>query len=91
MPLHIQNVSKNYGDVPILKGLSFQLQKGEIVGFLGPNGAGKTTLMKILTGYLTQWDGAVQFDSFDLKKIPNRFNAFWAISLKIIRCMETCM
>ena len=71
MPLHIQNVSKNYGDVPILKGLSLQLQKGEIVGFLGPNGAGKTTLMKILTGYLTQWDGAVQFDSFDLKKDPN--------------------
>ena len=59
MPLHIQNVSKNYGDVPILKGLSFQLQKGEIVGFLGPNGAGKTTLIKILTGYLTQWDGAI--------------------------------
>lgn len=72
MPLHIQNVSKNYGAVPILKGLSLQLQKGEIVGFLGPNGAGKTTLMKILTGYLTQWDGAVQFDSFDLKKDPKQ-------------------
>ena len=70
MQLHLENVSKSYGDQVILKNLTLRLKKGEIIGFLGPNGAGKTTLMKILTGYLTQWEGSVRFETHDLKKDP---------------------
>ena len=70
MQLHLENVSKSYGDQVILKNLTLSLKKGEIIGFLGPNGAGKTTLIKILTGYLTQWEGAVRFETHDLKKDP---------------------
>ena len=70
MQLHLENVSKSYGDQVILKNLTLSLKKGEIIGFLGPNGAGKTTLIKILTGYLTQWEGAVRFETYDLKKDP---------------------
>ena len=70
MGLAVENVSKSYGDLSVLKDLSLTLQKGEIVGFLGPNGAGKTTLMKILTGYLTDWEGRIYFDSEDLKSNP---------------------
>ena len=51
MSLLLQNVSKSYGAVKALKGVSVTLKKGEVVGLLGPNGAGKSSLIKILTGY----------------------------------------
>ena len=72
MPLQLQNVRKNYSDQIILKGLNLYMKKGEIIGFLGPNGAGKTTLMKILTGYLTNWQGSVKFEGIDLKTAPEK-------------------
>ena len=52
------NLAHAYGDVQALKGLSFQVGRGEIYGFLGPNGAGKTTTIRILTGLLTPTAGA---------------------------------
>lgn len=61
MSLVIADVSKNYGNVQALKGISIKLKKGEVVGLLGPNGAGKSTLMKILTGYYTNWEGQIHF------------------------------
>ena len=56
MSLVLKKVSKNFGDLQALKGISFSLKKGEIIGLLGPNGAGKSTLMRILTGFYTQAD-----------------------------------
>ena len=47
--LTIQNVTKSYGDHQALKGVSFEVQEGELFGLLGPNGAGKTTMMSILS------------------------------------------
>ena len=66
--LQLQNITKNYAEVAALKGVSFTLNKGEVVGLLGPNGAGKSTLMKILTGYLKSWDGKVYYGDDDLCK-----------------------
>lgn len=67
MSLVIADVSKNYGSIRALSGISMELKKGEVVGLLGPNGAGKSTLMKILTGYYTNWEGQIHFFNQDLR------------------------
>ena len=67
MSLLLQNISKSYGAVKALKGLSITLEKGEVVGLLGPNGAGKSSLMKILTGYYKEWEGQISYEGLDLK------------------------
>jgi ABC-2 type transport system ATP-binding protein len=55
-------VTKRYGDVVAVDDLSFEVQRGEVVGFLGPNGAGKSTTMKMITGTLQPDEGVVRFD-----------------------------
>src|SRR5437762_13244619 len=50
--------------------MSFQVEKGEILGFLGPNGAGKTTTMRIITGFMPATDGSVRVDGFDVFDNP---------------------
>jgi len=50
--IKVQNLKKYYGNIKAVDGISFEVKKGEIIGFLGPNGAGKTTTMKILTCFL---------------------------------------
>ncbi len=57
MSIQVKNLLKVYGEQKAVNDISFQVQKGEIVGFLGPNGAGKSTTMKIITGYLKQSSG----------------------------------
>jgi ABC-2 type transport system ATP-binding protein len=64
--IDVQGLHKNYGPVEALKGVSFQVDAGEIIGLLGPNGAGKTTMMKILTGYLQPSQGSVTVDGLDV-------------------------
>ena len=64
--IEAHNLTKTYGAVQALRGISFSLQEGEIVGLLGPNGAGKTTTIKILTGYLQPDNGDVQIDGLDV-------------------------
>ena len=50
--IHVENLSKNYGNIKAVKSINFDIGDGEIVGFLGPNGAGKSTTIKVLTGFL---------------------------------------
>lgn len=73
MSISVKEISKYYGDQKALDKVSFQIKKGEIVGFLGPNGAGKSTLMKILTGYLSASDGVASVNNIllsdDLKAV----------------------
>ncbi|HUT17787.1 MAG TPA: ATP-binding cassette domain-containing protein [Anaerolineae bacterium] len=64
--IDVQNVSKSYGPVQALAGVSFHVEAGEVIGLLGPNGAGKTTMMKILTGYLQPDEGQVKVDGLDV-------------------------
>ena len=64
----VENVTKYFGSFQALKDVSFEINKGEIVGFLGQNGAGKTTLMRILTSYLPASSGTVIIDGDDIAK-----------------------
>ena len=64
--IDVQNLTKSYGPVAAVKGISFQVPAGEIVGFLGPNGAGKTTTMRMLTGFLPPTDGTIRIAGFDV-------------------------
>jgi ABC-2 type transport system ATP-binding protein len=60
MSITVNNLTKNYGAQKAVDGISFKVDKGEIVGFLGPNGAGKSTTMKIITGYLPATTGTAE-------------------------------
>jgi len=61
---------KRYGGLTAIRGISFEIAKGEVVGFLGPNGAGKTTTMRILTGYLPPSEGSALVGGFDIARAP---------------------
>lgn len=60
MSIHITNLTKTYGTQKAVNNISFNVAKGEIVGFLGPNGAGKSTTMKMITGYLNADEGSIE-------------------------------
>ncbi|MCH2309902.1 MAG: ABC transporter ATP-binding protein [SAR202 cluster bacterium] len=64
--IKVDNVTKFYGEFPAITNLSFEVPKGEILGFLGPNGAGKSTTMKILTGFMPPSSGTVEIAGFDI-------------------------
>lgn len=66
MSITVKNIVKKFGSQKALNGVSFDIKKGEIVGFLGPNGAGKSTMMKILTTYSKADSGEGVVNSFDL-------------------------
>lgn len=64
--IKINNLSKRYGPKLAVKDISFEVRKGEIVGFLGPNGAGKSTTMNVLTGYLSASGGSASIAGYDV-------------------------
>ena len=64
--IKVEQLTKKYGSFTAVNGISFQVEKGEIVGFLGPNGAGKSTTMKILTSYLPATSGRASIAGFDV-------------------------
>ncbi|MEX0998182.1 MAG: gliding motility-associated ABC transporter ATP-binding subunit GldA [Flavobacteriaceae bacterium] len=66
MSIQVNIISKNYGAQKALSGVSFEVKKGEIVGFLGPNGAGKSTLMKILTTFIPATEGSANVNGFSV-------------------------
>ena len=70
MSISVEKVTKVYGTQKALDEVSFEINKGEIVGFLGPNGAGKSTLMKILTTYLQPTDGVAKVGGFATNEAP---------------------
>lgn len=69
--IEVSDLKKDYGAFQAVKGVSFSVQKGDILGFLGPNGAGKTTVMKILTCFLPSTAGRASVAGFDCETQPN--------------------
>jgi len=68
--IEVKNLTKKYGNKVVLNNLSFNVRKGEVVGFLGPNGAGKTTTMKMLTGFLPATAGEIKICGYDVREDP---------------------
>ena len=68
--IEIEKLSKRYRDLVAVDDISFNVAKGEIVGFLGPNGAGKSTTMKIITGFLPASSGSVKVTGVDVFEDP---------------------
>ena len=64
--IEVDNLTKYYGDYPAIEGISFTVNRGEILGFLGPNAAGKTTTMRILTGFMPPTAGTARVAGFDV-------------------------
>ena len=65
-----RDLTKHYGPVTALNKASFQVHRGEVVGFLGPNGAGKTTTMKILTCFIAPTSGTALVGGADIFEDP---------------------
>ena len=66
----VQHLTKRYGDLRAVDGISFEVRRGELYGLLGPNGAGKTTTMSMLSGLLSPDEGRILFDGVDLAAKP---------------------
>ncbi len=69
------NLSKQFGALPALNGISFQVDSGELFAYLGPNGAGKTTTIRILTGLTRRGNGTVKLNGHDIAADPVRGKA----------------
>ncbi|MBN2172155.1 MAG: ABC transporter ATP-binding protein [Candidatus Krumholzibacteriota bacterium] len=67
--IQVHELHKRYGETVALRGLSFGIGRGEILGLLGPNGAGKTTTLRILTGFMTPDAGRVEFEGRPLAEL----------------------
>ncbi len=68
--LEIKDLKVNYGMIQAIKGLSFQVEEGEVIALIGANGAGKTTILHTITGLLSPKEGSVMFEGVDITKIP---------------------
>lgn len=68
--LHVDNIEVYYGVIKALKGISFEVNKGEIVALIGANGAGKTTILNTITGLLQPKQGKIVYNGKDITKIP---------------------
>ena len=71
--IKVEHLTKQYGDRLAVNDISFEVKKGEIVGFLGPNGAGKSTTMNILTGYLSSTSGRAMVDGLDIRDLTKYY------------------
>ena len=68
--ISVQNLAKHFGARQAVKGVSFDVKKGEVLGFLGPNGAGKTTTMRMITGFLAPSSGKAVVNGCDVAEDP---------------------
>ena len=82
--LHVDNLVVRYGMIEAIKGISFDVNDGEIVTLIGANGAGKTTTMHAISGLIKPYSGSIEFDGKNLAKIPSHK----IVELGIAQCPE---
>ena len=68
--LEVNGIEVYYGMIQALKGISFQVEQGEVIALIGANGAGKTTTLHTITGLLTPKKGPVTFEAKDITHVP---------------------
>lgn len=68
--LEIKNLEVSYGIIKAIKGISFDVNEGEVIALIGANGAGKTTILHTITGLITADRGTVQFEGKEITKVP---------------------
>ena len=68
--LEVKDLQVYYGVIQALKGISFEVNQGEVIALIGANGAGKTTTLQTLTGILPAKAGSIMFEGTDLLKVP---------------------
>jgi len=73
--ISVQNLSRYYGPICAVNNISFEVKRGQILGFLGPNGAGKTTTMQVITGTLAPTIGQISVAGYDLLDYPLKAKA----------------
>ena len=80
--ISVKNLSKNYGNFQAVKGISFDVQEGEIFGLLGPNGAGKSTTLEIIETLREKTRGEVFVNGFNLDKEPDEIKKIIGVQLQ---------
>ena len=73
--ISFKNVTKKYNDFTAVVNLSFDVKKGEIVGFIGPNGSGKTTTMKLISGIIKKTSGEIIVNDYNIENDPLKIKA----------------
>lgn len=68
--LQLREVGKNFGGVQAVRGLSFSVQRGQVLGLIGPNGSGKSTSVNLISGTLPVSSGAIEFDGQSVNDLP---------------------
>ena len=80
--ISVKNLVKNYGNFQAVKGISFDVNEGEIFGLLGPNGAGKSTTLEIIETLRQKTSGEVMVDGLNLDKQPNEIKKIIGVQLQ---------
>src|SRR5579862_139433 len=68
--IKVTNLKKAFGPKLAVNGISFRVERGEVLGFLGPNGAGKSTTMRMITGFIPPSNGKITVGSYDMAANP---------------------
>jgi lipopolysaccharide export system ATP-binding protein len=77
--LEVDNLHKSYVGKPVVRGVSFSVKRGEVVGLLGPNGAGKTTTFYMVVGIISPDEGKIFFDNQEITNLPIHIRARFGI------------